>query len=260
MRLATCACLLATAIATGASAQPARICDPQIRPGDGAYGYRLRGGDRCEGKFEQPTAVDGQRSPLSVISFACRVSAWSLTDKIKPAINWNSDGSAVDIRAETPPEVALRYRMDAKGTSGVSQFAWDAETINALKIKPSEIAVLVRGSPKVGGVPMVGTIVLATLGTSTSKQGCDGAPTLWLSTTQRFSRVGACLREYSEPTGALADERQCKFTSGSWGPSSSLQVELDALSGKHGTFELTLTTEREGLPLDQPLIVRVSTK
>lgn len=245
-----------------AQAQMTGLCDPQIPKSDGTYAYRMRDGDRCEGKFEQPNSVDkGTPNSLSVISFACRMADWKLQGGTKPLVSWpGADGSPVQIRVETLPEIALRYRLDAKAAAGKNQFEWSADAINALSVKPFELAVLVRGSPKLSNQPSPGTVMLAWLGTSAAMKSCVDAPLLSLRTIEHFAKVQSCIQEYEVKTGELLATEQCRDHAGPFEPASSIGLTLTELATKKGIFQLRLSGQRAGKKPDSPLTIRVSTQ
>ena len=66
------------------------FCDAEIYESADKFGYRFRG-DRCEGKYEQPTAAPSQN--LTVISFSCPLPRLDLSSS-KPTIAWASAGGS----------------------------------------------------------------------------------------------------------------------------------------------------------------------
>lgn len=254
--------VVAWVLAATVQAQTTGLCDPQIPKSDGTFAYRMRGSDRCEGKFEQPNSVEkGTPNSLSVISFACRMADWKLEGGTKPLVSWQgADGASVQIRVETLPEIELRYRLDAKAAADKSQFEWSADAINALSVKPLELAVLVRGSPKLSGQPSPGTVMLSWLGTSAAKMPCGDAPLLSLRTIQHFAAVQVCVQEYDVNTGELLATEQCRVHTGPFEPASSIGVSLTELATRKGIFRLRLAGQRAGKSPDNPLTIRVSTR
>lgn len=217
------------------------FCDEEImnRPGD-AFGYRLRG-DRCEGRYEQPTGAVPQ--DLTVISLACPNPQFSLGSS-KPTVAWSrADGSPVSIRIETLPQYRLRYRLDTASSDPKDHYSWDGDTWRALSIDPSELGIVIKGQPKIGGNVFHGTLLQARLGTDASLPACPAGPTLEVRTGQRLSALKVCATALTAD-GDVVGQPNCQAITGSFFPSKSIRVPLGVLRSATHLVEITL----EGTP------------
>jgi len=128
-------------------------CDPALRgDADHPQGYRQRG-DRCEGLYWRPHAMEGG---LSVAGFRRIVpAAWStLPNSLrfgwnrKPPIppNANILIKAVSLRSD------MYYRMDTNKTYSLGACEWPTDVLSALHLEFKDLGVFAFTSTKIGGV------------------------------------------------------------------------------------------------------------
>jgi hypothetical protein len=215
------------------------FCEPQIIDASGStFGYRFRG-DRCEGKYEQPTA--GVSEDLAIISFSCPNPQLNLGTS-KPTIAWSTIGtSPASIRLETLPQIRLRYRLDAVSSDANGRFSWDGDTWRALSIDSAELAVVVKGTAKIGTNEFPGTLLEARLGVDTSIPDCPTGPTFEIRTARHLSALRACATPLGTDGQVTRDTPICQTLPGSFFPSKSISVKLGVL--KSATHMLRVSLE-----------------
>lgn len=220
------------------AAATASLCDAQVIDRSGStYGYRFRG-DRCEGTYQEPTAATSQ--DLTVISFACAGNAVALGPSAKPTVAWASaDGSLVSIRVETLPEIRLRYRLDAASTDPAARFSWDGDTWRAFSIDPTQLVALIKGGPKLGGVEMPGTLLLARIGADAALSDCSKGPTVAVRSGHRISTLKLCAAPLAD-SGLVVGTPVCKTVSGTFMPNSSIFINPGVLASPTRMLQLSL--------------------
>jgi hypothetical protein len=175
-------------------------CDPSVKGDeDHPEGYRQRG-DRCEGLYWHPHALEGS---LSVVGFRRMAPMdWSsLPDSVRVA--WKKS-APIPPKAEVSVKgVLLRsdmyYRMDANKTYSMGAFDWPTDVLRALHLDFKDLGLFAATSVRIGGamwqvylpleigLPQVGSstyeltmvpgTALADLSWQYSKVGSDGLPT-----------------------------------------------------------------------------------
>lgn len=179
-------------------------CDPSVKgDADHPEGYRQRG-DRCEGLYWRPHAMEGG---LSVVGFR-RVTPTDLPSSSNSVrVAWRKNAPIPPNTEVSVKSVLLRsdmyYRMDANKVYSAGAFDWPTDVLHALHLDLKDLGLFASTSVKIGGVmwqiflpldlgpPGAGGTVyevtlvpgtaLADLSWQCSKVGPDGIPTKRLS-------------------------------------------------------------------------------
>jgi hypothetical protein len=215
----------------------ASLCDAQItNNSDDVFGYRFRG-NRCEGRYQQPTAAPPP--DLTIVSFACPSPGFTLGSS-KPMLVWSSaNDSPVSIRIETLPQIRLRYRLDAVDADGNSRFTWDSDTWRALSIDPSELGIVIKGHAKLGDNELPGTLLQARLGTDAKILDCPSGPTFHVRTGERLASLKICAKAL-EKDGQATGKPICQTVTGLFFPNKSIEVSLGVLKSATHLLQISL--------------------
>jgi hypothetical protein len=230
------------------------FCDSQILDNSGdAYSYRFRG-NRCEGTYEQPTASVSE--DLSIISFSCPSPSLAIASS-DPLVTWPKvPDSPVSIRIETLPQIRLRYRLDAAANGSTNQFSWSGDTWRALSIDPTELGIVITGTPKVGASEFPGTLLEARLGTGQNTPQCSAGPVFEIRTAQPLSSVKLCARPLA-PDGTVTGNPVCQNPAGPFLPSKSISIRLGVLKSPTNLLQVSLEGNSPGKKLGPPRYFRI---
>ncbi len=233
----------------------AELCDKQILNNSGdSFGYRLRG-DHCEGEYKQPTAA----SPLglTIISFACTGTTFDLNGSSKPVLMWSAAANApISIRADTLPEIRLRYRLDAEVSGPSARWTWNGDVWRALSISPDEIGIVIKGRPKLGSIDLPGTLLQARLGSGNSVPDCPMGPNIVIRADRKLTSVDVCAVPLLE-NGTVGSSPLCQRIAGPLAPNKGVSANLGVLRSPTGIMRLSLVGTSPGSAPSEPRFFRI---
>ena len=150
-RLVTMAVVVVVLLSRLSASQPA--CDPTVRGAvDHPQGYRLRG-DRCEGVYWQPHAV---QSGLAVVGLRRLAKRDAVVTAGALHLGWRKSAAIPPATSILIKAVLLRsdlyYRMDTNKPYSVGMYDWPTDVLDALRLELKDVGVLAFTSTKIGGV------------------------------------------------------------------------------------------------------------
>ena len=238
-----------------AYAADASLCDPQILDAtNDTFGYRFRG-DRCEGKYRQPTAAVAPQN-LTIISFACTANHAAWGPASKPTLSWPSVAGVVSIRMDTRPAVRLRYRLDAETDGAKGRFTWDGDTWHALSIESTEVAVVIKGIAQIGAAEFPGTLLQARLGTDNAVPDCPQGPTFTVRSDRLLTSLTLCATPLAA-TGSPTNISACKTVPGPLAANTGISANLGPLKSETGLLQVSLSGASSKVPSSAPRYYRI---